>query len=124
MRAVWLLACLAVGCGSDGARPLDLAVADLSLPVDQSVPLDLTVPSRCGHPGDPGNSLGIGKYCVVQSDCTQGTLCAHPFSEPDYFCTLPCSPSNPSGCGEGAGCDCQNNQCGCLPFVCGGLPAG
>lgn len=119
-----MIACLGAGCGSDDTTTMDLS-ADLSAPVaDLSVPADLSVVSQCGQPGDPGNSVGVGKYCVVQADCRSGTICTHAFVAAEYFCTIPCSPSNPSMCGENAGCACNSGQCGCLPAACGGLPEG
>jgi hypothetical protein len=124
MRIMLVVLVALAGCGDDGGAA-DFG-ADLSAsPADMSAVRDLSIYSTCGHPGDPGNSIGVGKFCVVQGDCsTSGTVCAHPFSPDDYFCTLPCSPGNPATCGENANCVCQNNQCGCLPAACGGLPQG
>lgn len=111
-------------CGTDAASEMDLGHDLSAAAVDMRPVRDLTFYSTCGHPGDPGNSIGVGKYCEVQGDCsTGGTVCSHPFSPEDYFCTLPCSPGTPT-CGENANCVCQNKQCGCLPVACGGLPQG
>src|SRR5579863_7676364 len=70
--------------------------------------------SACGHPGDMGNSLGVGKYCQYRSDCPGALLCSSLNNSPTnplntYFCTLVCDPcsSPPTDCGAGATCVCQ-----------------
>lgn len=88
--------------------------------------------SLCGHPGDQGNSIGVGKFCEQISDCdtANGLLCStinnpnNP-NQPTYFCVLPCDPCSPPGyCGSGATCVCQNgdpNTCGCTPSTCSAI---
>jgi hypothetical protein len=110
---------LVVGCGgSDPASTPDMAVGK-----------DLAVFSVCGHPGDPGNSLGVGKYCMKISDCsanTKATLCSTLGSDNAFFCTIPCTaPVNDMGsteCGENAICQCGSGSaqsgCGCFPTSC------
>ena len=88
---------------------------------------DLSVYSVCGHPGDTGNSLGVGKYCMDSMDCAQpasacSTLMPIP-QGPIYFCTMLCDPNaTTSTCGENATCTCLNannpNLCGCVPDSC------
>ena len=58
LALLFVAAPLAVGCGGDnGSNPADMAMPDLF------------VLSQCGHPGDVGNSLGVGRYCTKVSDC-------------------------------------------------------
>ncbi len=117
-----LVALVAVGCGGGGstvAPPQDLAMS--------SSGGDLSVYSLCGHPGDTGNSKGVGKYCTQLSDCTGqpagacSTLMPIP-QGPVYFCTMPCDPNaTTSTCGEGATCTCLGSgtsSCGCVPDPC------
>jgi len=112
------------GCGDDStsARTQDLS---MSMAVHDMV----TVSSLCGHPGDPGNSKGVGKYCMTSSpDCNgvAASICSTvmPIPQgPTYFCTLPCDPNaTTSPCGENASCTCINPNnpalCGCVPDVC------
>ncbi len=112
MRAATLaLALLFFGCGGDTTT----ATAQ-----DMTVGRDLA--SLCGHPGDTGNSLGVGKYCTKLSDCTsntKATLCTILGSDNTYFCTFACTGSDlGSECGENATCQCQGGQCGCYPSSC------
>ncbi len=99
------------GCGGAGdpAGPSDLAQGpDLG--------------SLCGHPGDVGNSLGVGKYCTKLSDCssnTKATLCSTLGSDNEFFCTMPCMNGGPADqCGDNATCQCQGGRCGCYPNAC------
>ncbi len=87
--------------------------------------------SGCGHPGDKGNSLGVGSFCVTSSDCACNSgapLCSTLGGPGTDFCTNLCTPSDgggDSGCGENASCFCQGaGQCGCTPNTClSGPPA-
>jgi len=84
--------------------------------VDASTGLETT----CGHPGDPGNALGVGKYCAQISDCSGLTagICAI-LGDPDaHFCTKTCMQGAADACGDAATCACQGGQCGCVPNVC------
>jgi hypothetical protein len=122
MRLVVLfLVTLAAGCGDD------TTVA--SNPQDLSAPSggDLAIDSLCGHPGDPGNDVGVGKFCKVSSDCAglKASFCSTVMPIPQgpvYFCTVPCAAGDSSGCGTGATCTCldPNNPtlCGCVPDLC------
>lgn len=76
---------------------------------------------QCGKPGDPGNSLGVGKYCNGFSDCignSKAILCATLGDPNAHFCTLQCTQGDNAACGAGASCVCQGGQCGCLPDAC------
>jgi len=113
------------GCGSSGGN---------------STPDAASVLSACGHPGDTGNSLGVGKYCKSLFDCTGHTnICSAlgngstPNPNDTYFCTIyPCHVDAGAGeCGEAATCVCGNSQgmgggCACTPNSClsGGADAG
>ena len=85
--------------------------------------------SACGHPGDLGNSIGVGQYCTAQGTCPSAMEVCSTINNPveaadlqTYFCVLPCSPcSAPSFCGEGASCVCSLQGCGCTPNACEAL---
>lgn len=118
------VALVALGCGSGSTTPTP--AADLSVPVSNGG--DLSVYSLCGHPGDTGNSKGIGRYCMDSSMCSgqAASVCSTVMPIPQgpvYFCTLPCDPrATTSSCAEGATCTCldANNPslCGCVPDPC------
>lgn len=112
MRALALAVVLALaGCGGGD----DTA----SAPADMARGPDLY--SACGHPGDVGNSLGVGKYCTKLSDCAsnpKATLCTILGSSDNFFCTFSCSGPTSTECGENASCQCQGGQCGCFPDAC------
>ncbi len=110
-----LAAVLLAACGSS------------SSPADMSATPDLY--SICGHPGDKGNSLGVGQYCTMPfGECTgMASICSTLGSTNTYFCTMSCTPPNDGGmpvtnCGENAYCQCGSGQmasgCGCYPTSC------
>jgi hypothetical protein len=118
MRLVALVALAVFGCGNGTPKP----AMDMTLG-----PGDMTVYSLCGHPGDPGNSNAVGKYCVDNSACTGNPafICSTimPIPQgPTYFCTLACDPNaaNPNApCGPNASCTClMPGACGCVPDLC------
>ncbi len=89
--------------------------------------------SVCGHPGDQGNSLGIGLFCQSLGDCqgtTDAPLCSTlgGSDPPTFFCTKTCNttdagPTDPDAgptgpCGEMASCQCGGGGCGCTPDSC------
>ena len=106
------------GCGGDSPGASDMATGK-----------DMALFSVCGHPGDTGNSLGVGKFCMKISDCSsnsKATLCSTLGSDNAFFCTMPCTPPandlGNSDCGENAFCQCgsgsQQSGCGCYPNSC------
>jgi hypothetical protein len=132
MRSLLLMLVIATaGCGDDANNNGDgSATADLSMPAGP----DMALLSRCGHEGDTGNSLGVGKFCTNQGpDCTgngMANLCSAlfngqtPSSDDTYFCSFQCALGDPpSVCGENAQCLCNaSSQCACIPNKC--VPAG
>ena len=118
----WLSIVALVACGCGGSTPP--ASPDLAMATSG----DLSVYSLCGHPGDAGNSKGVGKYCMDTTMCTGqvASVCSTLLPIPQgplYFCTLPCDPNAATSvCAEGATCTClsANNpgQCGCVPDPC------
>src|SRR5438067_10216776 len=105
-----LLLLVAASCGSgsndngDGGGAADLSA---------SAGVDMALLSRCGHPGDVGNSLGVGKFCTNQGpDCTgngKAVSCSAlfngqtPSANDAYFCSFQCMATDPPGtCGENA----------------------
>src|SRR5262245_42613849 len=92
MRLFFVVAALVVaGCGDHTTvtPPLDMTVS----PPPEGA--DLQVYSLCAHPGDTGNSLGVGKFCLDSTAC-QGqpalacsTLLPIP-QGPTDFCTTLC----------------------------------
>jgi hypothetical protein len=86
---------------------------------------DLTVApptSCCGKIGNPGNELGVGKFCQTASDCAgnQASVCTATFQPAITFCTMPCAMNGGAGqCGSGASCQCNGpQQCACVPGEC------
>jgi hypothetical protein len=85
--------------------------------------LTFTAKSDCGHPGDKGNSLGVGKFCQKLLDCSDNVkafLCTTIGDPNNYFCTFRCKVD--ADCGEDANCQCAAGGCGCFPNACGGPP--
>jgi hypothetical protein len=83
--------------------------------------------SCCGFPGDCGNELGVGKFCVTDEDCAKNsaaTICSsaeNPVSEDHktFFCTLGCDPNATENvCGSGARCNCEDVGCACAAISC------
>jgi hypothetical protein len=85
--------------------------------------------STCGHPGDKGNSLGVGSFCIQQTDCTNcdpangASICTTAggsMAPTEFFCTLiGCTPdAGDSGCGENAACIAQGGVTACVPDTC------
>ena len=104
MRLWVLAAALALaGCGGDKTTSTP--------PPDMARGPDLA--SACGHPGDVGNSLGVGKFCTTLSDCTsntKATLCTTLGSSDEFFCTMLCSSTGAADqCGENARCACDKS---------------
>lgn len=112
-------------CSNDNNGGGDMGVADLG-----KASGDMLLLSQCGHPGDPGNSLGVGQFCRTANDCKgQAQLCSSmengstPSPTDTYFCTIfPCHPDDggvdSTACGENTGCACSNGLCGCTPSSC------
>ena len=110
MNAIKITMALALiaGCGNsgDGASAPDGSTSGLA--------------TTCGHPGDPGNALGVGKYCAQISDCSGLTagICAILGDPNAHFCTKTCAMGSTDACGSEATCACQGGQCGCVPNAC------
>ena len=93
---------------------------------------DAGIDSTCGQPSDPGNEVGVGKFCKVVGDCIgnkMATICSVLGDQTTHFCTKTCK--NPDGgtsgtdegglddnCGTGATCSCDDQGCGCTPNQC------
>lgn len=116
-----MLLLAACGSGSDHT--------DAAVPADLAVGPDMSLLSRCGHPGDTGNSLGVGQFCTNNGpDCSgnsMATLCTAllngqtPSKDDTYFCTFQCMAGDPPGvCGENAACLCNPLGCACVPDRC------
>jgi hypothetical protein len=119
--SVLLGGAMAIGCSSSssgGGPTTDAGGGDECAKID----------SACGQPCDPGNNLGIGKFCNYISDCTGSpiaTVCATLGVANEHFCTAVCEPPDaddeagfPTNCGDNATCQCQGGQCGCFPNSC------
>jgi hypothetical protein len=118
-----IVSLVVIGCGSS---PTPTPTPDLAMSMSGG---DMTVYSLCGHPGDTGNSKGVGKYCMSSPDCAGGQMASvcstlMPIQQgPVYFCTFPCTAgTTPDPCGENATCTCLSSSptapCGCVPDVC------
>jgi hypothetical protein len=115
---------LAMGCSSSSSSSGASTADSGSGSVDACTPID----SACGQPCDPGNSLGIGRFCNYTGDCagTQiQTICATLGDPSEHFCTALCNPPDAgdageylASCGANATCQCQGGQCGCYPTTC------
>jgi hypothetical protein len=108
-----------VGCGGDTTQSTG---ADMAMSM---MPGDMTMQSVCGHPGDTGNSLGVGKYCQTSADCAgkMASACSTimpPPQGPAFFCTMLCDINSTTNmCGENATCTCLSpGVCGCVPDTC------
>ena len=122
MRALAAAAALFVvaACSSTASTPASKPAADAG----KEAGADSGPKSDCGHPGDVGNALGVGKFCEHVSDCTsntKATLCTQLGDMNNYFCTFLCHEGGPADeCGAAASCACKGGQCGCYPAACGG----
>lgn len=122
------LALFVAGCG--GGSGANDGGADLAAGPDLAMcKPDPTFNSECGKPCDRGNSLGVGRFCNVISDCKDDAdtfmayLCATIGDKDQHFCLMGCTVNSPPGfCGENARCACKGNQCGCFPTACDGPP--
>jgi len=124
-----LVLLVVAGCGSS-SNSGDGGSADLSAAAGP----DMLLPTRCGHPGDVGNSLGVGQFCTNQGpDCSTNSKAKScsalfngqtPSPTDSYFCSFQCQPTDPPGtCGENAVCLCDVTViCGCVPTSC--IPPG
>ncbi len=109
------------GTLSDAATPPDMSASSTG---------DMTLYSVCGHPGDKGNSLGVGQFCNFSDPSAPScpptaSLCSalgnsDPSNPPTYFCLKFCSGSPDAGseCGENASCVKQGAYLTCVPDVC------
>jgi hypothetical protein len=132
-----LLLVSVVGCrtppiDTDGGLPgsaVDMAVNGHGRDLATQPVHDLSgIPtSCCGKPGNPGNELGVGKFCQDSLDCTsiKANICASTFAPNLNFCTLACSMNGGNAqCGSGAQCQCAMGQCACVPGECTMPPPG
>ena len=133
--AALLLLLSAVACRTppidfDGGLPpgaADMAGGRGDLPPRQPPDLRATPTSCCGVPGNPGNELGVGKFCQTSTDCanTLAPLCASTLAPNLTFCTKSCVMGGGAGqCGSGAQCQCAQGQCACIPGECVMPPPG
>jgi len=121
------------GCGSSSNDNGDGSGGAADLSANASSP-DMELLSRCGHPGDVGNNLGVGKFCTnLGPDCTgngKATMCSAlfngqtPSASDAYFCSFQCFTTDPPDvCGDNAACLCNaSNLCACIPTSC--IPPG
>jgi hypothetical protein len=119
---------------SDAAlfRPNDLAHAsasDLGPPLrDLAFPIDSSSSSwRCGRPGDRGDALGIGAFCLQLSDCINtrtAHICATLDDNTAHYCTMTCG-GDAGTCGDTATC-MPSGKLGnlCVPNTCLALDGG
>lgn len=121
-RGMWwlLLGVWATVACKKGDDPLDPAE-------DMSIALDLAnFRSNCGWPGDKGNALGVGRFCLNLDDCAENPkaiLCTTLGDRENFFCTFRCSMGGPADqCGADASCQCSTGGCGCMPNKCLGTP--
>jgi hypothetical protein len=135
MRQLLTCVCFAfiVGCGGGSTPPggtggnggMDMAMPTMIGP-------DMAFASACGHPGDKGNSKGVGKFCETNDDCSglEAGLCStinnkDGGTDPNtFFCVKAfCNPSAPATditdfCGENATCLKNALGAACVPVQC------
>jgi hypothetical protein len=110
-------------CGGDNVvKPKSVDMASTT-----AMP-DMELLSKCGRPGDTGNSIGVGLFCHSFTDCAANSvakLCTTivngitPSAADLYFCTMTCDPTvSDAQCGENAYCLCGSGACGCVPNRC------
>src|ERR1700744_1215250 len=119
-----LLLVSALGCrtppfDTDGGLVTTEDMAISSGSRDMRAPRDLraTPTSCCGVEGNPGNELGVGKFCQGSTDCAgaQANICGTTFAPNLTFCTMACmTDGSTTECGSGAQCQCAQNQCACV----------
>lgn len=123
--AGWIgaMLCLVLGCAAEPeGGPKELGGSDLSGSMSGDLGRDLGL-ICCGQVGDPGNSVGVGRYCQSFADCamnSRATICSAP-SDPAYrICVTLCAPMGDivAQCGEDALCSCDERGCGCMPRRC------
>jgi hypothetical protein len=112
--------------GSGGGSAGSGGVVDMTVPKTG----DLSGPaSACGHPGDVGNSIGVGKYCMSIFDCpSTAIICTainnanEPANDQTFFCTTTCKGlTDTTTCGAGAACLMQGANLACVPTSCGSV---
>jgi hypothetical protein len=108
-----------MSCGGNGGTK-DGTTRDLATPVD------MALTPGCGHPGDTGNSKGVGQYCQSSADCTAPAgFCTADVGKGHICSIVNCDPmkDSVSECGDqGAMCRCSTLGCGCVPGRC--IPPG
>jgi hypothetical protein len=114
MRISAIVLCLVVASCAGGG--------DKGSPTDMTAIRDLAPTPGCGHPGDTGNSKGVGKYCQSNADCSPPAgFCTAEVGK-GHMCTIiNCDPMKDpvSECGDqGALCRCSGLGCGCVPGRC------
>jgi hypothetical protein len=130
MRAMRTLA-LVVGFGLSVLACSDTSSSPGSPDLLMSAP-DLSFASKCGVPGDSGNALGVGKYCMVPGDCpSTAPICSKVFYPGTYFCTVAthCTPDatgmDKATCGDNTVCTRDPTLgTGCTPAKCAPTPQG
>ena len=136
-RLFALLLLLSAACRTppldyDGGIPgtVDLAISqggERDLAVRRSRDLSGPPTSCCGKVGNPGNELGVGRFCQGQLDCSgiAANFCAAAISANLTFCTKSCVvDGGVAQCGSGAQCQCATGQCACVPGECTMPPPG
>jgi hypothetical protein len=123
-----------VGCGDDSTSKDSAVTGDQSATHDMTGS-DMAFASCCGMPGDPGNALGVGKFCkaaTATADCNgSAAICSNLVKADVFFCTKICTPPGDMAgapldaapdtqCGEGAACvtAASLGGSGCVPIAC------
>lgn len=136
-KHAWAVLCLLLSaCPQTNSDELDMGLEDMPV---AGKPADMrTYLSQCGHPGDKGNALGVGKFCTTLAECRgagmKTNMCSSlgngptPSMDDTYFCTIyPCKPdAGTDACGDDATCVCGSGGgmtgCACTPNSCLGSP--
>ncbi len=84
-------------------------------PFETETPVD---PDACVQPGDPGNELGVGRFCTVSGDCDgEASLCLAAFVPDRTYCTI-IGCAEDVDCGSDAFCGIDAAGSACIPVAC------
>lgn len=130
VKPVWLTACalatLALACGdsgsSTGAGGGSTTTGSGGTGGECTPPMTGGgSPGTCAQPCDPGNDIGVGRYCTPGGgecgDFPLAVACLADFGQDEWFCTrIGCDAT--TNCGEGAGCLIEGAGSACVPCEC------
>jgi hypothetical protein len=115
LRVALCGAIAAAGCWSGSTDPQPALYTPVGNTTVANDPTDANIPTEADAdaqafactvaPGEPGNELGVGRYCVPgQHDCPAGLLCSADYLQiPNGICYKLCA-QGAADCGSNAHC--------------------